>query len=83
MIHCSQAGCLNDDLKAYKTGLGSRAPIRALCSDCASALSAIGMRLLPIERRATDLPVLTERRRTFRPRWLSRLTAREMTGQAA
>ena len=78
---CSQAGCSGTNLKAYKVGLGSRAPIRPLCSECAGSLSAIGLAITPVERRAVDLPVITERRRTFRPAWLGRLTARDDTGR--
>jgi hypothetical protein len=74
---CSQAGCIQTDLKAYKQYLGHRVTI--LCGSCAASLQAIGMSLTPIERRETDLPVLTERRRIGRPRWLDNLTAREDT----
>lgn len=74
---CSQNGCIQTDLKAYKRYLGHRVTI--LCGFCAKSLQDIGMDLTPIERRETDLPVLTERRRISRPRWLENLTNRDDT----
>lgn len=74
MTGCSQAGCIQTDLKAYKRYIGHGVTI--LCGSCASALQAIGMSLTPVERRETDLPVLHERRKISKPRWLDRLTAR-------
>jgi hypothetical protein len=77
MNGCSQAACYNTDLKAYKRFIGRGLVI--LCGSCAAALQAIGMDLTPVERRDVDLPVVTERRKTWRPAWLERLTARDDT----
>jgi hypothetical protein len=81
MTTCAQAGCLNTDLKAYRIGMGPRAIIRALCQSCAASLSAIGLAITPVERRVEDIAPVVERRRSFRPAWLSRLTARDNTGR--
>jgi hypothetical protein len=81
MNRCSQAGCIQTDLKAYKRFIGHGVTI--LCGSCASSLMAIGMSLTPVERRVADLPVLTERRRIRRPAWLAHLTARDETGRMA
>ena len=81
MTRCAQAGCLGTDLKAYKQFIGHRLTI--LCGSCAASLQAIGMSLTPVERRETDLPVLTERRRIGRPRWLDNLRARDETRLSA
>lgn len=77
MTTCSQAGCRNTDLKAYKQYLGHRVTI--LCGACATSLQDIGMSLTPIERREVDLPVVENRRRIARPRWLDNLMARDDT----
>jgi hypothetical protein len=78
---CSQAGCLGTDLKAYRQYLGHR--ITILCGSCAAALKAIGMSLTPIERRETVLPVLVERRRIPRPRWMDNRRARDESWRAS
>jgi hypothetical protein len=77
---CAQAGCTSTDLKAYK--LAFRNQFTVLCNGCAAELTRIGLGLTAVERRVTDLPVLTERRKTRRPAWLERLTARDETGRA-
>jgi len=70
MNRCAQAGCIATDLRPYKRWIGHGVTI--LCSNCAASLQAIGMSLTPLERRETDLPVLKERRRFPRPRWLAK-----------
>ncbi len=74
MTGCSQAGCLNTDIKVYKKFIGHG--LTPLCGTCASALQAIGMSLTPVERREHDVTPVVERRHAPRPEWLSRLTAR-------
>ena len=74
MTGCSQAGCLNQDLKAYKRWIGHGLVV--LCGSCAASLQAIGMSLTAVERREHDVTPVVERRHAPRPAWLSRLTAR-------
>jgi len=74
MTRCAQAGCTNTDLRPYKRYIGHGLVL--LCGACAASLQAIGMSLTPIERRETDMAVVTERRRIGRPRWMDRLSAR-------
>jgi hypothetical protein len=81
MNTCSQALCRNTDLACYKLGL--RHDFRLLCGSCYASLSAIGMPLIPVERREASLPVLVERRKAFRPAWLDRLQGRDETGRLA
>jgi hypothetical protein len=78
---CAQAGCSNVDLKAYK--LAFRNQFTVLCNGCAADLTRLGLGLTAVERRVTDLQVLTERRKTWRPAWLDRLTPRDDTWRAA
>lgn len=82
MTRCSQAGCLSTDLTLYRRYLGHG--LTLLCDPCRDRLvNTTGMSLTPVERRETDLPVLTERRRSFRPAWLSHLRARDETRLSA
>jgi hypothetical protein len=81
MNTCSQALCRNTDLAVYKLGL--RHQFTLLCGSCHASLSAIGMPLIPVERREASLPVLVERRKAFRPAWLDRLQGRDETGRMA
>jgi len=71
---CSQAGCLGTDLRVYKKFIGHG--LTVLCRSCYESLTAIGMSLTPVERRETDMAVADERRRSGRPRWMDRLSAR-------
>lgn len=81
MTRCSQAGCTNSDLKAYKVAL--RQQYVVLCGACHADLTAMSFHLIPTERRETNLPVIEERRRSFRPAWLDRLRGRDETGWIA
>jgi hypothetical protein len=65
------------DLHCYK--LAFRNQFSVLCSDCAASLTRMGLGLTLVDRRETNLDVTIERRRTFRPAWLARLTARDET----
>jgi hypothetical protein len=78
MNSCSQTGCRNIDLKPYK--LAFRHQYSILCGDCAASLVRMGLGLTAVERRETDLDVAIERRQ-FRPAWLERLTAIDLTGR--
>lgn len=48
-----------------------------LCGPCHASLSALGMVWVP-ERRTVDVTPIRERRQ---PEWLSRLTAKDLTGR--
>jgi hypothetical protein len=52
--------------------------VRLMCAGCRSAT---GWRVT--ERRVADVPVTVDQRRSFRPPWLDRLTARDETRRTA
>lgn len=78
MTRCSQAGCAGTDLRCYRLAL--RGTLRVFCQSCADSLIGLGMAWEPVERRQVVLPVVTERRKTFRPAWLRNLRDRDQTG---
>ncbi len=65
--------CTHPNQTDYRYALGRRET--SLCQSCADSMTALGMVLRPIERRAEDRP--------FRAPWLARLTARDETGRGA
>lgn len=77
MNTCAQAGCRNTDVSLYKLAL--RQQWTLLCPACHASLTAIGMPLIPAERREQDVPVVDERRRSFRPAWLRNLRPKDLS----
>lgn len=80
-MKCSQAGCIQTDVHPYKKFIGRG--LVNLCGNCAASLQAIGMSLTLVERREEDVTPMVERRRTVKPQWLDRLTARDDTWRVA
>ena len=74
------SACDGRDLAAVKLPL--RPIIVVMCARCREIAVGMGLHLTVVERRVADVPVEQERR-GFRPRWLSRLTAKDLTEHAA
>lgn len=61
--------------------IGLRKDVQICCLGCREHIAEMAF-LRVVDRRVTDLPVISERR-GFRPRWLSNLAAKDFTGRVA
>lgn len=66
------SACNGQDLMPVRLGLSRE--VRLFCAPCRETSAGMGVQV--IERRTVNLPVAVERRHP-KPRWLSRLVARE------
>lgn len=68
--------CDGRDLMPVKLGL--RRVLLVMCAGCRSTMLAIAV---IVEQRQREVPVTADRRHSFRPAWLTHLTARDETGR--
>lgn len=70
----------HDGLNVMPIRLGIRRDIQLACEGCRRVIAVSGM-VRVVDRRQVDVTPAVERRRSFRPAWLSRLVSRDETGR--